>query len=127
MLAASNDQARHELALRLGPWSLPGHVGRNVAQAPDLHGTVPFDGWFTAYRPRLVNAAGKALPAWLLHHVGVYDTARSNILCPNEPEHIFGAGGEMADDSQSRLPRAAGRRHPLSTMFHNDGAAAHVS
>jgi hypothetical protein len=128
ILTVSNDETRHVLTLRLGPWNLTGHAGMNVAQAPDLHWTVPFDGWFTAYHPRLVNAAGNALPGRLLHHVAVYDTARSNFLCPNEPEHIFGAGGEMAD--WPAIPGLGyrvrqGNDIRISTMFHNDGAASY--
>jgi hypothetical protein len=127
-LTASNDETRRVLTLRLGPLSLPRHAGMNVAQAPDLHGTVPFDGWFTAYHPRLEDASGNTLPGRLLHHVAVYDTDHSNFLCPTQPEHIFGAGGEMAD--WPPIPGLGYRVRQgdgilISTMFHNDDAASY--
>jgi hypothetical protein len=128
MLTVSNDESRHEFTLRLGPWNLPGRAGMNVAQAPDLHWTVPLDGWFTAYHPRLVDAAGNALPGRLLHHVAVYDADHANFLCPSKPEHIFGAGGEMAD--WPAIPGLGyrvrqGDKVLITTMFHNDGAASY--
>lgn len=128
LLTASNDETQHVLTLRLGPWSLPGHAGMNVAQAPDFHWPVPIDGWFTAYYPRLEDASGNTLPGHLLHHVALYDTAHANFLCPSQPEHIFGAGGEMADwppilGVGYRVRR--GDTILISTMFHNDEAASY--
>ena len=127
MLTASNDDNRHVLTLRLGPLSLPGGAGMNVAQAPDLHWTVPIDGWFTAYHPRLEDESANTLPGHLLHHVAVYDTDRSNFLCPSQPEHIFGAGGEMADwPAIPGLGYRVRQGDPIliSTMFHNDDPAS---
>ncbi|HXJ91668.1 MAG TPA: hypothetical protein VMT20_02160 [Terriglobia bacterium] len=124
-VTVTNDSTRHEITLRLGPWNLPGRSGMNVAQAPDLHWTVPFDGWFTTYHPRLVDASGNPLPGRLLHHVAVYDTDHANFLCRGEPEHIFGAGGELAD--WPAIPGLGyrvrqGEKILISTMFHNDTA-----
>jgi len=124
-LDLQNDEAGHVLTLRLGPLSLPANAGMNVAQAPDLTTTVPVDGWFTAYHPRLVDAAGTFLPGRLLHHVAVYNLARADFLCPRKPEHIFGAGGEMTD--WPVLPGVGYRVEKgdellVSTMVHNPTA-----
>ena len=126
-LTAANDESQHVLTFRLGPLRLPADAGMNVAQAPDLYWTVPFDGWFTAYHPRLEDASGNTLPPRLLHHVAIYDTDHQNLLCSQEPEHIFGAGGEMAD--WPGIPGLGyrvrkGDRIKVSTMFHNDEAAS---
>ena len=128
-LTLASDEAQHVLTVRLGPLDLPAHAGMNVAQAPDLNFTVPFDGWFTAYHPRIEDASGNALTGRLLHHVAVYDTQRPNFLCPEQPEHIFGAGGEMTD--WPALPGLGyrvrqGDQIQVSTMFHNDGAASYA-
>lgn len=127
-LTLANDDVQHVLTVRLGPLSLPAHAGMNVAQAPDLHWTVPFDGWFTGYRPAVVDDSGNALPGRLLHHVAVYDTSRANFLCPKQPEHIFGAGGEMTE--WPALPGLGyqihkGDRILVATMFHNDEATSY--
>ena len=127
-LTAANDEAQHVFTLRLGPLNLPANAGMNVAQAPDLAWTVPFDAWFVAYQPRVVDASGSALPGRLLHHVAVYDTAHHNYLCRNQPEHIFGAGGEMTNWPATpglgyRVQK--GDRIVVATMFHNDQAVSY--
>jgi hypothetical protein len=127
-LTLANDEPRHVLTVRLGPVSLSAHAGMNVPQAPDQHFTIPFDGWLTAYHPRLEDTSGKTLPSRLLHHVAVYDTNQSNLLCPKQPEHIFGAGGEMTDWPATpglgyRVRR--GDKILVSTMFHNDEATSY--
>jgi hypothetical protein len=99
-----------------------------VAQAPAFFLEVPFDGWITAYHPRLVGGAGQPEPSRLLHHVAFYNTARPDFLCPNKEEHIFGAGGEMND--WPALPGFGYRVHKgerirVSTMFHNPTATSY--
>jgi hypothetical protein len=123
-----NDESAHMLTIRVGPWNLPARAGMDVLQAPDLTMAVPFDGWFVAYHPRLTDAAGNTLPGRLLHHVAVYNTARSDFLCLRHPEHIFGAGGEMGDWPVTpgvgyRIEK--GDRILISTMMHNDTATSY--
>lgn|SRR5271157_251381 len=127
-LDVQNDEAAHVLTLRLGPLSLPANAGMNVAQPPDLTMTVPFDGWFTAYHPRLVEPGGSPRPGRLLHHVAVYNLARADFLCPRKPEHIFGAGGEMSD--WPAMPGVGYRMEKgdqllISTMVHNPTAVGY--
>lgn len=128
LLTAANDEAQHTFTLRLGPLNLPANAGMNVAQAPDLAWTAPLDAWFVAYHPRLVDGSGSALPGRLLHHVAVYDTAQRNYLCPKQPEHIFGAGGEMTNWPATpglgyRVQK--GDKIMVATMFHNDEAVSY--
>jgi hypothetical protein len=114
------------LLLRLGPFRLPARTDHmDAAQAPDSYFEVPFDGWFTAYFPRLVNQAGERLPGRLLHHVALWNTERSDFLCPNKEEHIFGAGGEMNEWPALPgfgYPVRRGERIRVNTMFHNPTA-----
>ncbi|HJY88276.1 MAG TPA: hypothetical protein VKE24_15695 [Candidatus Acidoferrales bacterium] len=122
-LEVTNDTASHVLLLRVGPLDLPAHSGHMaVAQAPQQFWVVPFDGWLVAYHPRLVDGAGKPEPGRLLHHVAFWNTRRSDFLCPNKQEHIFGSGGELND--WPRIPGygyrvAKGDRIRINTMFHN--------
>jgi len=122
-LEVASDAAAHLLTLRLGPVNLPAHADHmSVAQPPDLFWAVPFDGWLVGYHPRLVDAAGNAEPGRLLHHVAFWNTRRSDFLCPNKEEHIFGAGGEMNEWPQ--VPSygyrvAKGQRIRIETMLHN--------
>jgi hypothetical protein len=127
-LQAQNDASAHTLTLRAGPWNLPANAGMMVAQAPDLYATVPIDGWFVAYHPRLTDAAGNTITGRLLHHVAVYDLSREDLLCPRKPEHIFGAGGEMTDWPATpgvgyRVEEGDHLR--ISTMVHNDTATTY--
>ncbi len=118
-----NDEAAQMLTMKLGPLNLPAHSDHmSVAQAPAQVLTIPFDGWITAYHPRLVDDAGQTLPSRMLHHVAFWNTGRSDFLCPNKLEHIFGAGGEMNDwPAQPGLGYRvhAGDRIRVTTMFHN--------
>ncbi len=114
------------VTLRVGPLPLPARTGHHEAlQAPDFFWEVPFDGWLVAYQPRLVDAAGSNLPGRLLHHVGFWHTTRADFLCPNKPEHIFGAGGEL--NEWPAVPGfgyrvTPGERIRVDTMFHNPTA-----
>jgi hypothetical protein len=122
-LEVREDATRHSLTVRVGPLNLPAHSSHHsVAQAPDQFLTIPFDGWITAYHPRLVDDAGRVLPNHLLHHVAFYNTGRADFLCPKKLEHIFGAGGEMNDWPANpgigyRVHK--GDRIVIGTMFHN--------
>jgi hypothetical protein len=113
----------HEIVARLGPLNLPAHTDHSAMPQPAPQFlVVPFDGWITAYHPSLVDDAGNQLPGRMLHHVAFWNTARSDFLCPNKEEHIFGAGGEMND--WPALPGFGYRVHKgdrirVTTMFHN--------
>jgi len=111
------------LEIRLGPYDLPAHTPHDaMPQAPDFFWTVPFDGWLVSYSPELRDGEGNDIEAKLLHHVAFWNEGRSDFLCPNKPEHVFGAGGEL-----TRWPPLPGfgyavhhgDRIRISTMFHN--------
>lgn len=122
-LDVKDDTAAQAVTLRLGPLNLPAHSDhRQAAQAPDFFWAVPFDGWLLGYHPRLVDGAGRPVPGRLLHHVAFWNTGRSDFLCPNKEEHIFGAGGEMNDwpaVAGYGYRVAQGERMRIETMFHN--------
>jgi hypothetical protein len=111
------------LVVRVGPVELPANASHmDVAQMPDFFLDFPFSGWITGYSPRLVDAQGNQLPSRMLHHVAVWNSQRTDFLCANKEEHIFGAGGEM-----NQWPVLPGigywtRLHDrirINTMFHN--------
>lgn len=128
-LQVQHDEAAHLLTLRLGPLNLPAHsTHMQVAQPQPVFFEIPFEGWITAYHPRLTDAAGTNLPGRLLHHVAFYNTARPDFLCPNKAEHIFGAGGEMND--WPATPGFGYRVQPgdrirITGMFHNPTGASY--
>ena len=125
-LAVEDDPAAEVMTVRVGPLNLPARSSHMaVPQAPDLYLSIPFHGWLIAYHPRLTDANGETLPSRLLHHVAFWNTGRSDFLCPQKEEHIFGAGGEMND--WVPLPGvgyqvAQGDRIRINTMFHNPTA-----
>ena len=120
---AAQDKRSGTFVVRLGPLHLPAKTDHGaMPQAPDLFWSVPLDGWLVSYAPRLVDDRGQALPNHLLHHVGFWNESRSDFLCPNKEEHIFGAGGEM--NQWPELPGYGyevkrGERIRIGTMFHN--------
>jgi hypothetical protein len=122
-LQVQNDEAAHVLTVRLGPIDLPKHSDHtSVSQPPPLYLKVPFDGWITAYYPRLVDKMGKQEPGRLIHHVAFYNASRPDFLCPNKLEHIFGAGSEL--NEWPAVPNFGYRVHPgdrirITSMFHN--------
>lgn len=122
-LEVKDDAAAQNILLRVGPIKLPAHGDHmTVAQPPGLYWVVPIDGWLVGYHPRLVDAASNAVPGRLLHHVAFWNTRRSDFLCPNKEEHIFGAGGEMNDwpavpGYGYRVQK--GERIRIETMVHN--------
>ncbi len=122
-LQVKDDANAGVMTARLGPVNLPAHSDHHaIAQPREFFLMIPFDGWLMAYHPRLVSAAGEALPGRLVHHVAFWNTGRSDFLCPRKQEHIFGAGGEMND--WPALPGVGyrvskGDRIRISTMFHN--------
>ena len=122
-LRVENFAAERRLQVRVGPLDLPANTHHDgIPQAAAGYFKVSFDGWITAYHPRLVDVAGKPVPSRLLHHVAFWNTSRPDFLCPNKEEHIFGAGGEMND--WPALPGVGyrvrqGDRIRVDTMFHN--------
>jgi hypothetical protein len=127
-LEVKDDAAKHVMTVRLGPLDLPAGAGMNVPQAPKLTFTIPFEGWLTAYHPRLADDAGKMLPPRLLHHVAFFNLEREDLLCPGKPEHIFGAGGEMKDwPTQPGLGYRVNKGDELlvDAMVHNDTGASY--
>jgi hypothetical protein len=92
------DAATHTITLREGPMQLPARTSHEkMPQPADLMWKIPIDGWLLAYHPRLVDGAGNAVPGQVLHHTAFWNVNRSDFLCPNKEEHIFGAGSEMND------------------------------
>jgi len=122
-LEVENDAAAHILTVRLGPLNLPANATHmQVAQPAPAILAIPFDGWITGYHPQLVDDDGNRLPNRMLHHVAFWNASRSDFLCPNKEEHIFGAGGEMND--WPAVPGFGYRVHPgdrirVTGMFHN--------
>ena len=97
-LDARVDDGAHTVTLRVGPMNLPAHTSHmKMPQPPDQVWRIPFDGWLLAYHPKLVDAAGQEVPGTVLHHTAFWNENRSDFLCPNKEEHIFGAGSEMTD------------------------------
>ena len=97
-LDAKLDAASHTVTLRVGPMNLPAHTGHmKMPQPPDQVWQIPFDGWLLSYHPKLVDSAGNEVPGTALHHTAFWNENRSDFLCPNKEEHIFGAGSELTD------------------------------
>jgi hypothetical protein len=92
------DSTRHTITLREGPITLPANTNHMMMpQPPDVFWSIPLDAFLLSYTPRLVDANGDAVPGTVLHHTAFWNTDRSDFLCPNKEEHIFGAGSELTN------------------------------
>jgi hypothetical protein len=113
----------HKITVRVGPMNLPAHTNHmKMSQPSDLEWQIPIDGWLLSYTPKLVDANGNAVPGRVLHHVAFWNENRSDFLCPNKEEHIFGAGGELTNWIQIpgygyRVKK--GDKIRIETMVHN--------
>jgi hypothetical protein len=122
-LDAKTDATTHTITLRIGPMNLPANTSHmKMAQPANLLWTIADAGWLLAYHTKLVDATGAAVPGVVLHHVAFWNENRSDFLCPNKDEHIFGAGGELTDWAQVpgfgyRVEK--GDRIRVETMIHN--------
>ena len=122
-LNVETDAVAHSVILRIGPMSLPANTSHmKMPQPPDLTWTIERAGWLLAYHPKLVDGAGNAVPGVVLHHVAFWNENRSDFLCPNKEEHIFGAGGELTD--WALIPGFGyrvekGDQIRIETMIHN--------
>ena len=117
------DAASRTITVRVGPMTLPANTSHmKMPQPPDLMWSIPIDGWLLGYTPQLVDADGNAVPGRVLHHTAFWNTSRSDFLCPNKEEHIFGAGSEMTN--WAVIPGYGyrvqkGDRIRVETMVHN--------
>jgi hypothetical protein len=122
-LHQNQDPASHTITLREGPLTLPSNTSHMLMpQPPDLIWTIPLDSYLLGYTPRLVDASGNAVPGIVLHHTAFWNTDRSDFLCPNKEEHIFGAGSEMTNWAE--IPGYGyhvqkGDKIRIETMVHN--------
>jgi hypothetical protein len=117
------DTANHTIILREGPITLPANTNHMMMpQPPDVFWSIPLDAFLMAYTPRLVDANGNSVPGTVLHHTAFWNTDRSDFLCPNKEEHIFGAGSELTNWMEIpgygyRVQK--GDKIRIETMVHN--------
>src|SRR5260221_10634887 len=123
------DAATHPITVRQGPITLPANTNHmKMPQPPDVFWTIPLDTFLLAYTPRLVHANGTAVPGTALHHTAFWNTDRSDFLCPNKEEHIFGAGTELTNWMEMpgygyRVQK--GDKIRIETMVHNPTATSY--
>ena len=128
-LGVKTDANTHTITLRIGPMNLPANTSHmKMPQPADLVWSIPLTGWLLAYHPKLVDAAGNSVPGTVLHHVAFWNENRSDFLCPNKEEHIFGAGGELTDwvlipGFGYRVEK--GDQIRIETMIHNPTSTAY--
>jgi hypothetical protein len=123
------DSATHTITVREGPLTLPANTNHmKMPQPPDVYWTIPLDAFLLAYTPRLVDANGNSVPGIVLHHTAFWNTDRSDFLCPNKEEHIFGAGSELTNWMEIpgygyRVQK--GDKIRVETMVHNPTATSY--
>src|SRR5437660_7343841 len=128
-LGVKTDANTHTITLRIGPMNLPANTSHmKMPQPADLVWSIPLTGWLLAYHPKLVDAVGNSVPGTVLHHVAFWNENRSDFLCPNKEEHIFGAGSELTDWAEIpgygyRVQK--GEQIRIETMMYNPTATSY--
>jgi hypothetical protein len=123
------DAATHTVTLRVGPLTLPANTDHmKMPQPADLVWSVPINGWLLAYTPQMIDSNGNSVPGRVLHHTAFWNTSRSDFLCPNKEEHIFGAGSELT--KWMEIPGYGyrvqkGDKIRIETMVHNPTATSY--
>ena len=111
------------IVVRIGPMNLPAHTSHmKMPQPPDLEWQIPINGLLLGYSPKLVDGKSNAVPGRVLHHTAFWNENRSDFLCPNKEEHIFGAGGELtiwAEVPGYGYRVQVGDKIRVETMVHN--------
>ncbi|HSL68623.1 MAG TPA: hypothetical protein VK864_00210, partial [Longimicrobiales bacterium] len=100
------DQRLGFIDLILGPVNLP--AGTSGFRTPIQLLKVPASGWLRSFDWSMQDAAGKPLPASLLHHVNLIDPSRRELFAPIALR-VIAAGRETA---RQELPWGLG--YPLS-------------
>jgi hypothetical protein len=88
------DSARHVVVVSVGPVVIPASVpyDQHVGPAP-IEIEWPVSGWIRGFRIDVVDSSGRALSRELLHHAGIANTDRRQLMSP-AAERLIAAGRE---------------------------------
>jgi hypothetical protein len=107
------DSTAHEIVISVGALDIPALTPYDHHDSPaPLDFSWPATGWVRGYRLELVDSLGKVLPREMLHHAGVANLDRRQLLYPMA-ERLFAVGKETDD---VMLPGSMGV--PLSANQH---------
>ncbi len=105
------DAGKHTVVLTAGPWSVAPNPEGYAASAHSHHSqpalqefTWPVNGWVRGFKLRVIDAAGRDLPRALIHHLGVVNFARRQLVL-GAPERLLAIGQETGD---AHLPATVG-------------------
>ena len=121
------DSARREIVISVGPVDIPAatpytHHGNEAYHAFRW----PVSGWMRGYRVDLLDSAGRQLSRELLHHAGMANLDRRQIVYPIA-ERLFAAARETTPvrlPGSVGLPLAADQRMVLYYALVNPGPTA---
>src|SRR4051812_19085955 len=99
------DSARGIIVITVGPVDIPAGVPYNehVAPAP-IDVAWPVSGWIRGFRMDLVDSCGRVLPREMLHHAGVVNADRRQLVSP-AAERLIAASRET---EEVQLPASMG-------------------
>ena len=88
------DSVRHVVVVSVGPITIPASVpyDEHVGPAP-IEIEWPVSGWIRGFRIDVVDSSRRVLPRELLHHAGIVNTDRRQLVSP-AAERLIAAGRE---------------------------------
>ena len=120
------DSAHSRIIVTAGPFRLPAmdaHMDMsNMTPNDVMPFTWPVDGYLRGFSVRMRDAAGKALPREILHHLIGVNFDRRQLVYP-AVERLFGWGAETDPvelPASMGVPMRLGEKLGMYAMFHNE-------
>lgn len=123
------DSAHREAVIRLGPYHVPSDSGMDMSTMMDMGDIMsprfiwPMNVLVRSYELRILDSTGRLLPRRLLHHYGMMDWDRRELVYP-VMFHAFAGGAESGDfalPTTVGVPFVAGNRMAFYFMWRNEG------
>ncbi|HEX5181173.1 MAG TPA: hypothetical protein VFW04_17715 [Gemmatimonadaceae bacterium] len=120
------DSAHSRIIVTAGPFRLPAMNAQmdmsNMTPNDVMPFTWPVDGYLRGFSVRMRDAAGKALPREILHHLIGVNFDRRQLVYP-AVERLFGWGAETDPvelPASMGVPMRLGEKLGMYAMFHNE-------
>jgi hypothetical protein len=108
------DSARRRVVISVGPIDIPANVPYDQhVSPPPIEVAWPVSGWVRGFRVVLVDSAGRELPREMLHHAGVVNADRRQLISP-AAERLLAASRET---ETVRLPASLGVPMPRDSRL----------
>jgi hypothetical protein len=129
-LRVLDDRERRQLVIDVGPVDLPAHaMAAHAAEIVYQLAYVPRDAWVHGFRLELRDAAGRAVPRRVLHHIDTTRPAARDLFLP-VAQRFVALGAETKSEILpawlAGVPLRRGEPLLVSTMLHNNSDTSYT-